>query len=136
MPKKRINSRAKGGRGEREVAHYFTSKGFPSRRTVQYNGQLGEADIVVDNLPTYHVEVKFCEKTKIYDWMDQAVRDSKMKRTPIVVHRRSGSPFLVTLLIDDFLHLMNHVKVNQPTTIFPVGYNAAPGAINWTKKLP
>lgn len=104
---KRINSKQKGKRGELELAHYLTDRGFPARRGQQYEGGSDSPDVIIDNLPQYNIEVKRVDKgVKIYDWMDQAVRDSKGKKIPVVVHRKSHQPWVCILLIDDFLNLV------------------------------
>lgn len=117
MPKKKIHSRRKGANGELEAAHYFSAKGFPARRGQQFSGLGDSPDIVVDNLSQYWFEVKRTEKGNPYNWIDQAVRDAKGNKTPVVLHRRSGQPWICLILIDDFLHLMQHVKMNQPVTV-------------------
>lgn len=54
----KTNSNRKGKRGEREAAH-FLQRWFPSaRRTQQYNGD-GLSDVVCDELPNLHIEVKY-----------------------------------------------------------------------------
>ena len=49
--KKKINSRQKGARGERELAAVFTTAGFPARRGQQFSGSPDSPDIVVEGLP-------------------------------------------------------------------------------------
>lgn len=105
MPK-RINSRKKGSRGELELAHYLTARGFPARRGQQFSG-LGESpDIVCETLDQFLIECKRIEKGSLYPWLDQAIRDAKGKKTPVVIHRRSNQPWVAILLIDDFLNLV------------------------------
>ena len=61
MPKKkRVNSRQKGKRGEREAANFLRSIGFEdARRTQQYNGE-GLGDVICEeSLPRVHIEVKY-----------------------------------------------------------------------------
>ena len=59
MSKKRINSRAKGCRGEREVAALLRANGFPSaRRGQQFRGTADSPDVVCDELPNLFMEVK------------------------------------------------------------------------------
>lgn len=103
---KRINSIQKGKSGEREIANLLTSKGFPSRRGVQYEGGSDSPDIIVDNLPQYHFEVKRVERGSLYPWLDQAIRDCKMKKVPVVLHRRSQNPWVAILRLEDFLNLV------------------------------
>lgn len=54
------NSRQKGKRGELAAAHYLRSLGFISaRRGVQYSGSPDSPDVVCDELPGVHIEVKY-----------------------------------------------------------------------------
>lgn len=53
-----LKSKRKGQACEREAAIYLREIGFPSaRRTQQYNG-VGKSDVVADELPRVHIEVK------------------------------------------------------------------------------
>lgn len=101
-------SRDKGKRGEREVAKIFQESGFHARRSVQYNGRPGTtADVV--GVPGLHLEVKLVEKERIREWYRQAKRDataSPDKETPVVVHRKSREPWLVTMSLEDFIKII------------------------------
>jgi Holliday junction resolvase len=58
-----IDSRQKGKRGEREAAKYLRSLGFTSaRRGVQYCGGCDSPDVVCNELPGVHIEVKYSVK--------------------------------------------------------------------------
>ena len=71
-----INSKNKGARFERTIASKLKEYGYEARRTQQYCGNTGEASDVV-GLPGIHIECKHQERMQLYDWMDQAKRDSK-----------------------------------------------------------
>ena len=59
MSKKRVNSCAKGKRGEREVAALLRANGFPfARRGQQFKGTADSPDVVCDELPNVYMEVK------------------------------------------------------------------------------
>lgn len=103
--KKKINSRDKGCRGEREVAKVLTDAGFSARRGQQFSGSKDSPDVVCESLPQFHFEVKFTQKTAIYDWMEQASNDG-IGKVPIVVHRRNGDDWVVILKMKDFLELV------------------------------
>ena len=102
-------SREKGKRGEREIAKAFRDAGWDTaRRTAQYCGKTGAAADVV-GIPGLHIEVKFVERESIRAWYRQAVRDAQAAGkddTPVVIHRRTHTPWLVTLSLDDFVKLM------------------------------
>ena len=57
------NSRAKGCRGEREIAKILREYGYEARRGQQYSGFNGDADVV--GLPGYHIEVKRVENLNL-----------------------------------------------------------------------
>lgn len=56
---KRLNSRAKGCRGEREAAKYLTSIGFPCSRNGRNGISTGDLHGLEACLPNVHIEVKF-----------------------------------------------------------------------------
>ena len=108
LSKRGKRSRDKGKRGEREVAKILQTAGFPARRTVQYNGRPGTAADVV-GIPGLHLEVKFVEKERIREWYRQAERDataSPDKDIPVIVHRKSWEPWLVTMSLEDFIKII------------------------------
>lgn len=101
---KKINSRDKGARFERELAEILNGYGFDCRRSVQYSGKAGDADVI--GLPGIHIEAKHCEKMTLYDWMAQAKRDSsKNGRLPAVFHKKNRAAILVTMELDDWIKI-------------------------------
>ena len=101
-------SRDKGKRGEREVAKIFQEAGFTAKRAVQYNGRPGTAADVV-GIPGLHIEVKLVEKESIRAWYRQAQRDahaSPENEMPVIVHRKSREPWLVTMSLEDFIKII------------------------------
>lgn len=100
-----INSKDKGKRYEREIASKLKDYGYEARRTAQYCGNTGDASDVV-GLPGIHIECKFCQTMKLYDWMTQASNDSrKSGRLPTVFHRKNNCDTLVTMKFDDWIKL-------------------------------
>ena len=106
------NSRQKGKRGELEVAHILQEHGFSARRTAQYCGNTGDAADVT-GLPGYHLEVKRCETTKIWDWIQQAERDHKEGEIPLVVFRKSREAWQVCFSLENFLNLLKSTVVHN-----------------------
>lgn len=112
-----INSKQKGARFERSLASKLKEYGFEARRTAQYCGNTGDASDVV-GLPGIHIEAKHQERMNLYDWIDQAKRDSKgTGNIPVVFHKKNNSEILVTMRFDDWMNLykeweagMNHVE--------------------------
>lgn len=103
-----VNSKQKGSRGERAVAHLLQEYGIDSHRTQQYCGNTGDAADVT--FPGFHTEVKFRETTAIWDWLCQAKHDAKEDETPIVVFRKSREKWHVCLEFEDFLTLLGYEK--------------------------
>lgn len=101
-----MNSRAKGKAGELEAAIFLREHGFDEvRRGVQYRGGGDSPDLV--GLPGCHVEVKRVERGSLYDWLDQAQRDSAgTGRIPVVAHRRNRKEWVAILPLADFLKLI------------------------------
>lgn len=94
--RRNMNSRAKGAKGERELARKLKEYGFDTRRGQQYSGIEGE-DVV--GLPGIHIECKRVEKLNIYDAVDQAKRDSH-DELPAVFHRKNNREWIVTMPMD------------------------------------
>ena len=84
----------------------FRDFGFKdSRRTAQYCGNTGDASDVI-GLPGIHVEAKHQEKMYLYDWMDQAKRDSAdTGNIPAVFHKKNNAEILVTMRFEDFMKM-------------------------------
>ncbi len=94
-----VNSITKGKIGEREFANWLKDRGYFARRTKQYCGEEGDADLVTDL--DYHFEVKRVERLDIHGAMEKAAAEAKDK-TPVVVHRKNRKPWLVTMLAEDY----------------------------------
>lgn len=97
-----LNSKEKGKRGELEFSHLCKEFGFDVRRSQQYAGIHGDADIV--GLEGIHVEVKRVEKLNISRAMEQSARDCGQD-TPIVAHRKNREPWYVTMTAKDWFML-------------------------------
>lgn len=99
-----INSRAKGARGERLFRDLCKKHGFEeARRGQQFSGANGDADVV--GLPSIHAEVKFVEKLNLRDAMEQSIRDKREGELPIVAHKTSRNPWLITMPADEWFEI-------------------------------
>lgn len=95
------NSRAKGKRGELELAAILRGYGFPARRGQQYSGANGDADVVgVDGV---HIECKRVEHLNLEAAMKQSIEDADAWETPVVMHRKNGGQWLVTMELESFI---------------------------------
>ena len=97
------NSKRKGKEGELELAHKLKEYGYDAKRSVQYNGKDGQADVL--GLKDIHIECKRVEKLNIYDAIDQAKRDAKNGDKPTVFHRKNRREWLVTMPLDEFMEI-------------------------------
>ena len=96
-----VNSRQKGARGERELAHILKEYGYKARRGQQFSGANGDADVV--GLPHIHIECKRVEKLNLYSAMEQAKNDAREGECPAVFHRKDREKWLVTMELDDWM---------------------------------
>ena len=101
-----VNSKKKGKTGELEVANYLKKRGLNARRTQQYSGTEGTSDVICEEWPDTHIEVKRNETLNVEKALQQAIRDSEGK-TPIVIHRKNNEKWKVTMQLDDFINLKN-----------------------------
>lgn len=100
-----INSKNKGARFERHLAGLLKQQGYKARRTAQYCGNTGDASDVV-GIPGIHIEAKHQEQMRLYEWMAQAIRDSKgTGNIPVVIHKKNNAEILVTMRFDDFIEI-------------------------------
>ena len=98
---KKMNSRDKGARAERELAGILKQHGFECRRGQQYCGSNGDADVV--GLPGIHIECKHVEKLNLYNAMSQSIHDARDGELPAVFHRKNHSEWLVTMRLSDWI---------------------------------
>ena len=93
-----VNSRAKGKRGELQLAHKLTELGYPARRGVQFKGGTDSPDVVCEALKDWHIECKLTKTCQMFSpaqmiaWADQALGDAGGKR-PVIIHRWNGARF-------------------------------------------
>lgn len=101
------NSRAKGKRGELELAELFREFGFHARRSQQYRGTADSQDLA-HHLYGFHVECKRTESLRLYQAMEQATKDcgNLSGNIPLVFHKANRKPWVVILDASDFLSMM------------------------------
>jgi hypothetical protein len=109
----KINSKQKGARFERILAGLFRDHGYQTRRTAQYCGKTGDASDVI-GLPGIHIEAKHQERMQLYDWMEQAKRDSNgTGNIPAVFHKKNNAGILVTMCFDDWMQIYKEWDAGQ-----------------------
>ena len=98
-------SRDKGKRFERDIASFFKAYGITAKRTAQYCGKTGQAGDV-EGVPGVHIECKAVEKLNLEAAYQQSVRDAEAAdkgQYPIVIHKRSRRPAMVTMALEDWI---------------------------------
>lgn len=104
--KKRINSRAKGAAGERELANWLKERGHDARRGQQFSGGTDSPDVVCPTLEGFHIECKRVEAGNLYVWLAQAVKDAGATKIPLVVHRRNKKDWVAILPLDSLISFL------------------------------
>ena len=111
------SQRNKGVRGEllwRDFCNEHSS--FHVQRGHQ-TGVRGSIVADVVGLPLLHQEVKNVERLNVRAAMEQSERDALEEgrgRIPILAHKTSRKPWLVTLLAGDFFRLYNTFIEHEP----------------------
>lgn len=96
-----VNSRAKGCRGERELAHELIRLGMFAARSQQYCGRAGDADLDVRGLQL-HVECKRTGRARVAEFMAQAKRDSHGKAHAVFMRLDGMRDWLVIQTLDQW----------------------------------
>ena len=94
--------RRKGVAAELEIVKIARAHGWPASRNLDQTRD-GGSDIA--GISGVALEVKRCETTRIWDWWAQ-VNESCGTRLPIVTFRRSASPWLAIIELDELLALL------------------------------
>lgn len=87
----------------------FRDWGHDAHRTAQFKGNTGKAGDVEGPMGL-HIEVKFQEHMRLYEWMEQAVRDARASGSndlPVVIHKQNGKPVLCTMEFESWIQLYN-----------------------------
>ena len=98
-----MNSKDKGGRGERELASKLREYGYECRRGQQYCGANGDADVV--GLEGIHIECKRTERLSLYEALTQAKSDAREGEMPVVMHRKNHCEWVVIQPLSDWIEL-------------------------------
>lgn len=106
-------SKSKGKRGELEFSKVLTAHGFPARRGQQFQGSPDSPDIVCESLKDFHFEVKRTETLSLYKALEQAAEDAGGLQIPVVAHRRSNKPWIITINAGDLLSLLRRLKYGK-----------------------
>ena len=106
------SSARKGADGEREVMRLLQERGYSIERGgTQSFGQQPD----LSGLDNIHMEIKRTETSKIWEWMEQSVRDAQRfgDGWPTVIFRRSRSNWLICMQLSDWLDLYERAQGQQ-----------------------
>lgn len=120
---KRINSRDKGCRGEREWAKFLRERGFTDARRGQQHAGGPDSPDVVGGIPGTHAEAKRVEEfsdAMLRKWLDKVAGEAPDGALPYVAHRRNRQAWRVTIGLASLANLVNHI------TQTPAAYWVAP----------
>ena len=98
-------SQRKGKAGELELAAILQSYGYAVRR----GGSLTYGSVPdLVGLPGVHIECKRVERLDLSAAMAQSARDAERFHdgVPVVMHRQNRRPWLVTMMLPDFLQMI------------------------------
>lgn len=98
-----INSRRKGKTGELSLAHELQKYGYDCRRSQQFCGANGDADVV--GLKGIHIECKRVENLNLGKAMEQSINDAREGEMPCVFHKKNRKPWYVTMKLEDWIKL-------------------------------
>ena len=107
-----MNSCRKGADGERELAALLREEGYSIERGgTQSYGTAPD----LSGLPGIHIECKRVEKLNILDAMKQSIRDAEKFKDgdPALFHRKSRSPWLVTMLFSDWIQIYKRANLRR-----------------------
>jgi hypothetical protein len=97
------HKRRKGVTGEREVTKMFEDAGAVRLYSLEKGG-----DTLVElNHFLFHVETKRQERLDLMRWVRQAESEAGASFVPVVCFRQSKEPWRVTLLLKDFLDVVD-----------------------------
>jgi hypothetical protein len=96
-------AREKGKRGERMWRDVLRSYGFDAERAGYKQAHLGAGGADVEDNSGFWWEVKFVEKLNVRAAYDQAAAACPLGKPPVVAHKTSSKPWLVTMAGEDFL---------------------------------
>lgn len=110
-----VNSKQKGSAGEREASKVLNALlGTKCRRGQQYSGSPDSPDIV--GLPGVHIECKRVQKLNLEKALAQANEDKGEGDIPMIMHRKNGQPWLITIQAEDLLQFIERINSARPAS--------------------
>lgn len=105
-----VNGKAKGKRGELELCHVLKKLfGWEAARSQQYNGNAGDSDLIVRQMPGLFLECKRVQSLNLSKAMELAVEQAGPK-LPAVFHRKDREDWMLTIRLSDLTALSRMVS--------------------------
>jgi hypothetical protein len=105
-----VNSKRKGIRGELEACAALKSLGLQARRAQQYQGLGSAGDVIIDGAPEVHVEVKSLAFIAVYNYLEQATRDSRGRKVEMALCKANRKPWFVACYVEQLPALIRHLQ--------------------------
>ena len=102
-----INSKAKGGRGERLLVNELKKYGYNVRRSQQYCGNTGEAMDII-GLQGIHIECKNTKVLRLKEYLAQAKHDAEKANKgnlPAVFYKIPRGDWVAIMPLDAWVEL-------------------------------
>ncbi len=106
-----MNSKAKGKRGELDFCRFAREQGYDVRRSQQYCGAAGDADVT--GLPGLFVEIKRRALKTLSGWLHKAACEAGQNELPAVFHRGDHEDWLVTMYAEHFFAIYREWEAEQ-----------------------
>ena len=106
-----VNSREKGKRGERLWRDELIKHGYErSRRGQQFSGNEDSPDVICEDLPHLHFEVKYTQRLELEKAIAQAINDCGNKLPIVASYRTGGSlkQWVVSMPASVFFNLIEN----------------------------
>jgi hypothetical protein len=103
-----LNSKMKGKNGELEFVHELIALGIEARRSQQFSGANGDADIITPGVPVFW-EVKRCQNLNLHEAMIKA-KEQCENFVPCIGHRKNRTDWLLTIRLSDVFEFINAIK--------------------------
>ncbi len=109
-----MNVKDKGTRFEYEVLYQLQKIDPNARKQVMSGAVFGLEGDIRSKLP-FTFELKHHEKIRLYEFWGQAVRQSSVRKPPVLIVKSNHKPTLVSMELQDWLELLAFaLKANYP----------------------
>ena len=118
-----INSKAKGGRGERLLVNELKKHGYNVRRAQQYCGNTGEAMDII-GLQGIHIECKNSKVLRLREYLEQAKHDAEKANKgnlPAVFYKIPRGDWVTIMPLEAWLTLYGMSEISDKDELDEVG---------------